>query len=561
MSDAMNTIFGREAFLALLESEGVTHLFGNPGTTELPIMAALPERPAINYVMALQEALVVAMADGYARASGGLSACNVHVAPGLGNAMGSLFNANWMGSPVIVTAGQQEQGHGLTEPMLYAPLVPIAQPLVKWAVEVTRLRDLPRILRRAAKVAMTPPTGPVFISLPGDILNEQDALELGQPTRVDAAGRPSDAALGRLADRLLAARRPVIVAGHEIATSGALAEAATIAELLGAPVYQQTVCDGAHFLSEHPAFMGALTRDQRNVRETLSAYDLMFCIGADVLRMSVFSETDPMPDGLAVVQLGLRDWEMGKNYPAEIALRADVKDTLAALAGLIESKRGAEGAARAAAAIAALEASNWSAKRESVRAAALAHAAERPMAPDLAMLRIVDALPDDAVIVEEGILSARVLPALYPFRETRGYFGLGSGGIGFAMAGAVGIQLALRDRPVVAIVGDGSAMYSIQALWTAANARLPITYVIANNGGYRIIKERLKAFHGVEHYAGMEFKDPAIDFTGLARSLGVTALRITDPDDIAPAIAESTGRNGPTLLDLVVDDGFGNEGR
>ena len=197
----------------------MSHLFGNPGTTELPIMAALPDRPAITYVMALQEALVVAMADGYSRASGDLSVCNVHVVPGLGNAMGSLYNAKWMGSPVIVTAGQQEQGHGLTEPMLYAPLVPIAQPLVKWAVEVTRLRDLPRIVRRAAKVATTPPTGPVFISLPGDILNEQDALELGRPTRVDTAGRPGDAALDRLADRLLAARRPVIVAGHEIATA------------------------------------------------------------------------------------------------------------------------------------------------------------------------------------------------------------------------------------------------------------------------------------------------------------------------------------------------------
>ena len=559
--DAANTIFGREAFLALLESEGVTHLFGNPGTTELPIMAALPERPAITYVMALQEALVVAMADGYSRASGSLSVCNVHVAPGLGNAMGSLYNAQWMGSPVIVTAGQQEQGHGLTEPMLYAPLVPIAQPLVKWAVEVTRLRDLPRIVRRAAKVATTPPTGPVFISLPGDVLNEQEALELGTPTRVDTAGRPGDAALDRLADRLLAARRPLIVAGHEIATSGALGEAAAVAELLGAPVYQQTVCDGAHFLSEHPAFMGALTRDQREVRDTLSACDLMFCIGSDVLRMSVYSDVDPMPDGLAVVQIGLRDREMGKNYAAEIALRADVKETLAALAPVVERKRGAEGARKAAAAVAALRGSNWSAKREAIRARALAGAGVEPMPPDLAMLRIVDALPRDAVIVEEGILSARALPGLFPFRDAKAFFGLGSGGIGFAMAGAVGVQLALPDRPVVAVVGDGSAMYSIQALWTAANAKLPITYVIADNGGYRIIKERLKSFHGVERYTGMEFKDPPIDFTGLARAMGVPATRITDPDDLGPAIAESTRRNGPTLLDVVVDDGFGNEGR
>ena len=277
--------------------------------------------------------------------------------------------------------------------------------------------------------------------------------------------------------------------------------------------------------------------------------------------MSVFSETDPMPDGMALVQIGLRDWEMGKNYPAEIALRADVKDTLAAIAGLIERRQGEDGARKAAAAIAGLAASNWSAKREAVRAAALERAAEAPMHPDLAMLRIVDALPEDAVIVEEGIMSARALPALHPFRDTKAYFGLGSGGIGFAMAGAVGIQLALRDRPVVAVIGDGSAMYSIQALWTAANAKLPITYVIANNGGYRIIKERLRSFHGVERYIGMEFKDPAIDFTGLARSLGVTALQITDPDEIAPAIAESTRRSGPTLLDVVVDDGFGNEGR
>jgi benzoylformate decarboxylase len=159
---ARNNITGRSAFLALLKDEGVTHLFGNPGTTELPVMHALKEHPDLTYVMAMQESLVVAMADGYSRASGKLTACNVHVAPGLGNAMGSLYNAKFTGTPMILTAGQQEQGHGLTEPLLYDPLVPIAQPLVKWAVEVTRLEDLPRIMRRAAKVAMTPPTGPVI---------------------------------------------------------------------------------------------------------------------------------------------------------------------------------------------------------------------------------------------------------------------------------------------------------------------------------------------------------------------------------------------------------------
>src|SRR5437588_639702 len=212
---------------ALLD-EVITHLFGNPGTTELPIMHALKEHPDLTYVMAMQESLVVAIADGFSRASGRLVACNVHVAPGLGNAMGSLYNAKFTGTPMILTAGQQEQGHGLTEPVLYDPLVRIAEPLVKWAVEVTRLEDLPRIVRRAAKVAMTPPTGPVFISLPGDILNSEAGIDLGRSTRIDARTRPSDEALKAFAARLLKADRPVIITMDEVVKSDALDEAAEL---------------------------------------------------------------------------------------------------------------------------------------------------------------------------------------------------------------------------------------------------------------------------------------------------------------------------------------------
>src|ERR1700709_653185 len=177
--DLMNRITGRSAFLAPLKDEGIPHLFGNPGTTELPIMHALKEHPDLTYVMAMQESLVVAIADGYSRASGRLVACNVHVAPGLGNAMGSLFNARFTGTPMILTAGQQEQGHGLQERVLYGPLVQMAEPLVKWAVEVTRLEDLPRIVRRAAKIAPTPPAGPGVTALPGDILNAEARHETG----------------------------------------------------------------------------------------------------------------------------------------------------------------------------------------------------------------------------------------------------------------------------------------------------------------------------------------------------------------------------------------------
>src|SRR6202166_2750698 len=358
-----NKITGRSAFLALLKDEGVTHLFGNPGTTELPIMHALKDHPDVTSVMAMQESLVVAMAEGFSRASAKLVACNVHVAPGLGNAMGSLYNAKFTGTPMILTAGQQEQGHGLMEPVLYGPLVQMAEPLVKWAVEVTRLEDLPRIVRRAAQIANTPPTGPVFISLPGDILNAEAGIDLGRSTRVDTRVRPSDESLQALAARILKAQNPVIVTGDEIVKSDALPEAAALAETLGAPAFQCSTPYGAHFLSESPCFMGALSRLQKQVRELLSPYDLMIVLGADPLRMSVYSEVDPLPEGMPMLQVGLVDWDLAKNYGAEIALKADVKETLRALIPALKSAGGTALEARAKQGISALKSKNLTARR------------------------------------------------------------------------------------------------------------------------------------------------------------------------------------------------------
>src|SRR5262249_50220951 len=212
---------------------------------------------------------------------------------------------------------------GLTEPLLYDPLVPIASPLVKWAVEVTRLEDLPRIVHRAAKLATTPPTGPVFIALPGDILNAEAGIDLGSSTRIETRTRPADTVLGRLAKRLLEAEHPVIIVGDEIVKSDALKEAAEFAETIGCPVYQQSVPYGAHFLSEHACFMGALSRNQRAVRDVLCKFDLMILLGADPVPMSGWGEGDARPSGLAVAHIGLIDWDMGKNFAAELAVRAD----------------------------------------------------------------------------------------------------------------------------------------------------------------------------------------------------------------------------------------------
>ncbi len=551
------TMTGRAAFLQLLIDEGVTHLFGNPGTTELALMEAVPQFPQLRYVLGLQEAAVLAMADGFARATNRLAAVNLHCMPGLGNAMGALYSAKFSGSPLIVTAGQYEIGYGLQEPLLYEPLVPMAQPLVKWAAEVTRLQDLPRIVRRAAKIATAAPMGPVFISLPGNILDDEAEIEFGGTTRVEAAVRPSDDAIEHLADRLLAAKRPVMIAGRELAQRDVLDEAGELAMLLGAAVYQEPVPYNLRFRSEHPACMGDLTRNQKRVRETLQRYDLLLCLGADLLRMSPFSPVEPLPDGMPVIHVSERDWELGKNYPTEMAVRADVKATLQALLPALRARRCAQHARQADARIAALKTRNWSAQQGAARNAAAALASASPIAPAFLVKSVVDALPRDAIVVEEALTATPALSAMLPMTDAHGFYGLASGGLGFALPGAIGISLAQPGRPVVVTVGDGSAMYGIQALWTAAHLKLPITYVIVNNRGYRIIKDRLVALRQSDRFIGMDLRKPSIDFAGVAQGFGLDAVRVTDPALLPATLQQAIASGRPNLVEVIVEDGFG----
>jgi len=543
---------GRNALLALLQDEGVTHLFGNPGTTELALMEALPAAPGLQYVLGLQESVVVAMADGFARASGRLAACNLHCMPGLGHAMGALYNARFAGSPLIVTAGQYEIGHGLQEPMLYESLVPIAQPLVKWAVEPQRVDDLPRIVRRAAKIATTPPCGPVFVSLPASILDADAQLDCGRPTRVEAHGLPAPRVQEALLRLLLAATAPVIIAGRELAEQDGMAAAGELAQLLGAPVWQEPIAYNTRFPVRHPCAMGELSRNQRKVRERLAGHDLLVVLGADLLRMSVYSPVDPLPPGLRVVHISERDAELGKNYATELALRAGVAETLAALLPLVRAQQDEAMRAAARERLARIVAGNWSSRREALRAASAPADPAAAMQPLTLVRRLVDALPAGALCVEEAPTTAPLLASLLPTEGGRDFLGLASGGLGFGMGGAVGAALARPGTPVVALVGDGSAMYAIQALWTAAHHRLPLTYVIANNRSYRILEERMVSARRSESFIGMQFGDPPLDFVALARGMGVPGRRVTQADALERALHEAFAGDGPFLIDAAI---------
>jgi benzoylformate decarboxylase len=541
--------------LELLKQEGVELIFGNPGTTELPLMDALAREKQLRYILGLQEAAVMAMADGYAQASGKPCAVSVHVAPGLGNAMGMLYNAREAGSPVIVTAGQHPQSFSFSEPLLWADLPEIARPFVKWSAEVRRLEDLPAAMHRAAKTALAPPTGPVFLSLPGDVLTSEADVDLGAPSRVAPEMRGDRAAVAAAAELCAKAQRPLIFAGDAVAQSNALAEMVAFAELLGAPVYAEAVPSRASFPSSHPLFRGAMTRLQTAMREILSRHDLIVSIGADLFTLSLPSKTDALPEGRAIVHLDTDPWELGKNYPTQAAIFGDPRATLPELTAQIDARMDSPMRERA-------QRRREEAERESREERAALHAcaralAERSSIEPLALLQTIgEELPVEAAVIDETISSGRGMRLFLPSDDAQSYFGNRGGGIGWGLPAAVGVKLALPHRPVVCLSGDGSALYTAQALWTAAHERLGVTFVIFNNTSYEILKQRVRAMKGdvaeTNTYVGMDLHEPAIDFVLLAKSMGVPAHRAPTLDSFRMHLRDALASREPALLDVSI---------
>jgi benzoylformate decarboxylase len=555
----MPFISGGQAFLEVLKQEGVRYIFGNPGSTELPLMDALAGQEEIRYFLALHEGVAISMADGFARASGKLGVVNVHISPGIGNSMGMLYNAYKAGSPLLVTAGQQDQRFALTEPVLWSDLPEVARPYVKWSYEIRRLEDLTRAIHRAAKVATSPPKGPVFISLPMDVLRAEGEINLASPTSVDPRIRPSRAAIEAAAEMLSKAKHPTFIAGDAVALGDAHAELARVAELIGAPVYQETYPGACNFPASHPLSLGPLPRDQKATRAALQDADVLFSVGADLLTMSLPAEVDPMPPGLKIIHLDPNPWEIGKNYPAQVAMFGDPKETLPELERGLDERLNADQRKRAQLRLASIREAREKALWQ-LRGKASEERSRVPLTPLVLMEVISDSLPPGAALVDESISSGRALRDLMKSEDPRSYFGHRGGGIGWGIPAALGVRLALSDRPVVALVGDGSAMYSFQGLWTAAHYGLRVVIVICNNSGYRILKERTYALQGfsakTDSYVAMDLEQPPIDFIGLARSLGVPGKRAETTQEVKQTLTQALAQDGPFLIEVAIDRRF-----
>lgn len=539
---------GKHLLLDILRSEGVEHIFGNPGTTELPLLDALAAEDTIRYILGLNEVVVMGMADGYAQASGRVAVANLHAAPGLGNAMGMLYNAARAGAPILVTAGQQDTSIRLTEPLLWDDLATMARPLVKWSFEISSIYELPRALRRAIKIALTPPMGPVFLSIPGDILEMQvpEDLDKGAPTRIGPKITGDHETIAHAAALINAAKNPIILAGD--ACREAHAETAALADHLGAPVYLEGMANTAAFPSDHPLYAGSIARMTPAYRKALAPHDLIISLGADLLTQSQAAGIEALPPGQKLVHLDDNPHEIGKNFPAHAAILGNLKATLPHLTASLSPT---SAPARAA------QIEQIAAARSALRAQAQALQSEVPLHPLAVLETLRPLIPENAIIIEELLSSGmntvrHLLPATHP----DSWFGMRGGGIGCALPWAAGMALAKPGRPIVALSGDGSLLYSAAALWTLAHYQLPAAIVVFNNMGYRILKQRTKAIGGHSAASGrfvaMDLDQPAIDFQALARAHGVAATLATTHAQIAEHFTKALQGQTPTLIEIPV---------
>ncbi len=547
---------GKQVFMESLIAHGVEYIFGNPGTTESPILDALLDYPQLRYVVALHEGVALGAASYYAQTSGRVGVVNIHVAPGLGNALGMLYNALKARSPIVVTAGQQDTRLRLRGPVLGHDLVAMAAPLTKWSVQVERADEFALIMHRALKVATDPPAGPVFVGLPIDVLEQETDGAPLPPGRLFRAAAPDPAGVQAAAELLLGSQRPAIVVGDDAVS--AAADVAALAERLGAAVWCEGIRTFQVLPSGHPNFRLGLPFDALAIRQALEGVDVALLVGGPFFEEVWYAPGSPLPAGARAIHVESSPERLAHNLPVSVGLVGHPGAALSALRAAVDRDAGPafrESAARRNNALRALKAQDGEAQR--VRAAKRWDSA--PISVPRLMAEIELALPPEAIVVDESITAGPDLARTVQFERVGDYVGARGGGIGQALPGALGVKLAHPDRPVVALSGDGSAMYSIQALWTAAHHDLAVVFVILNNREYRILKHNMDTYRqrfGAKPdrgYPNMDLVSPDLGFVDIARGLGVEAMRVSKPGELRPALEKALAAGRPFLLDVAIE--------
>ncbi|SDP20736.1 benzoylformate decarboxylase [Streptomyces sp. cf386] len=531
------------ALLDILRGEGVDRVFGNPGTTELPFLAALSEtEDAPEYVLGVHEGSVVSMADGYARGTGRPAFVSLHIAAGLANGLIGLLNARRSRTPLVVMAGQQDRRHLQQDPMLSGDLTALAAPAVKATYDIQHARDLPLALRRAFALAVRPPAGPVFLSVPMDLLGE--ATETEVPARTPAPAPGPAPGLERAALLLGDAARPAIVAGDGVGREDALGALVRTAEACGATVHLQPMADCLNFPTTHPLYAGMLAPRHDAIRTALAAHDTVLIAGAHAFTPHHYTPGPALPPGLTVVQLDSDPDEIGRNFPVDTGLVGALAPSLHRLAALLRD-RVTDHTAKARILRAG---ERHAADRDRAESAARAAYSKAPLAPWAAAHAVARGLPPDAVVVEEAITVGLLLRRLVRLDRPGSYTHTVGGGLGWGIGAAVGRALAEPGRPVVAVLGDGCTMFGLQGLWSAARQAAPVLYVVMNNGAYRTLQDTYDAMGGQGICPGTELGP--LDFAQAAGFFGVDATRAESATHLRELVAHAGALTRPLLVDV-----------
>jgi len=523
----------RQATLALLREWGMTRIFGNPGSTELPLFRDFP--PDFEYVLGLQEGIVMGMADGYAQATGRASFVNLHSAAGVGHAMANIFTAFKNQTPVLITAGQQARSLLQLDPFLHSnQAVDLPKPYVKWSCEPARAQDVPQALARAYYIAMQEPRGPVFVSIPAD--DWDVPCEPVATRRIGFAPRADASILQQMAHALAHARAPALVVGTGVDRSGAWGPTAELAEQQQTRVFVAPMSGRCGFAENHPLFAGFLPAMRERIAQQLSGHDVVLVLGAPAFTYHVEGFGPHIPQDCQLFQL-TDDPQVAAWAPVGTAavgnIRNGVEELLAASSAYPPVKR-AQPAAKPAPAV-----PQSPAPGERMSVAFALHT--------LSQLR-----PPGSIIVEEAPSARPVIQQYLPIYEAGTFYTMCSGGLGYGMPAAVGIALAQPHKKTIAVIGDGSAMYAIQALYSAAQLQLPMTFVILNNQRYAALQEFAPVFGYAENekVAGTEL--PQLDFVALARGMGVEGVQITRAEHLVDALKTALNHPAPQLVDITV---------
>ncbi len=500
----------------------MTTVFGNPGSTELRMFRDWPED--FRYVLGLQESVVVAMADAYAQVRRAPVLVNLHSAGGVGHALGSVFTAWRNQTPLVIVAGQQTRAMLPTDPFLSArSAVEFPRPYVKWGIEPARAEDVPQAVAQAVYTALQRPCGPVFVSVPEDDWDAPAAAV--EPRQVNVQFAPDPGALDRLADALNSSRSPALVLGAAVDQDGAWPLAVQLAERLNAAVWESPMAGRRSFPEDHPLFAGFLPPLRQPLADRLAGHDVVLVIGAPVFTYHVHVEGAFVSPGTRLFHL-TDDAEQAARAPVGTSILSSIQLGMEQLLAQVSQVQRA-------------------APRPRPRPPA--PPVTDPIGGELLMHTLSSTLPADAVIVEEAPSHRNALHDHLTIRTSGGFFACASGGLGFGLPAAVGVALADASRKVVAVLGDGSSLYTIQGLWTAAQHRLPVTFVILNNSGYGAVKS-LAARMGLVHMPGSDVA--GVDFGDVARGFGCRATRVEHAAQLAPALLQAYASSEPWVVEV-----------